>query len=254
MGGEKKMSQTPTASRKTFLTFAVISVSCLALLVSNYSATRGSNGQQDRPQIINQTTRFQPSSLSDKDGDYIILLKNNYTKNINGYVIGIGASGKVTVDLTIGSRAITPGDVAEERIPISNLRASSEGDEPHPSITILAVLFEDGTSEGAAPAIAEIKEKRAATKIQLKRVLPLIQNLLSPPGSSKLITLDQLKEQIASLPEGAEDAASPHAKRGFRSAKEDALTNLQNLEQSDIGLQEGLKRIKTTIEKRISRL
>jgi hypothetical protein len=131
---------------------------------------------------------------------------------------------------------------------------SSEGGEPHPGITILAVLFEDGTSDGATPAIAEIKEKRAGTKIQLKRILPLIQNVLSPAGSSKLITLDQLKEQIASLPDEGEDAASSHAKKGFRSAKEDALMNLQNLEQSDMGLQAGLARIKATIEKRISRL
>jgi hypothetical protein len=251
---KRKMSRTLTAFQKTLLTCAVISVSCLALLVSNHSAARGSNELQNKPQIINRTTNFQPSSLTDRDGDYVISLKNNYTKNINGYVIGIGAGGKLTVDLTIGNRAITPGEVAEERIPISNLRMSSEGGEPHPSITILAVLFEDGTGEGAAPAIAEIKEKRAGTKIQLKRILPLIQNLLSPAGSSKLITLDRLKEQIASLPEGGEDATSSHAKKGFRSAKEDALMNLQNLEQSDMGLQEGLARIKATIEKRINRL
>jgi hypothetical protein len=253
MSGEKKMSRTLTAFQKTSLTCAVIAVSCLALLVSTHSAARGSNEQQNKPQIINRTTNFLPSSLTDRDGDYIILLKNNYTKNINGYVIGTGAGGKVTVDLTIGNRAITPGDVAEERIPISNLRASSEGGDPHPAITILAVLFEDGTGEGVAPAIAEIKEKRAGTKIQLKRILPLIQNLLSS-SSSKLITLGQLKEQIASLPDGAEDATSSHAKKGFRSAKEDALMNLQNLEQSDMGLQEGLARIKATIEKRINRL
>lgn len=254
MSGENKMSQPPTAFQKTFLTFALISFSCLTLLVSNYSATSGSNGQETRPQIINRTTGFQPASLTDKDGDYLILLKNNYSKNINGYIIGIGASGKVTVDLTIGSRAIAPGDIVEERIPISNVRASSEGGTAHPGITILAVLFEDGTSEGAAPAIAEIKERRAATKIQLTRILPLIQNLLSSPGSAKLNTLAHLKEQITSLPERTEEVTSPHAKKGFRSAKEDALISLQNLEQSDIGLQEGLTRLKGDIEKRIARL
>ena len=224
------------------------------MLVSNYSATRRGNGQENRPQIINRTTGFQLASLTDKDDDYILLLKNNSSKNIDGYIIGIGASKRVTVDLTIGSRVITPEDVVEERIPLSNLRASSGGGAPPPSITILAVLFEDGTSEGAAQAIAEIKERRAGTKIQLQRILPLIQNLLSSPGSTKQITLAQLKEQIASLPEGAEGATSSHAKKGLRSAKEDALMSLQNLEQGDFGLQEGLTRIKQTIEKRITRL
>jgi hypothetical protein len=252
--GESKMSHMPTSFQKTFLIFAIMFVSCLILLVSNYSATRGEHGQDKRPQIINRTTGFQPASLTDRDDDYILLLKNNYSKNINGYIIGIGASGKVTVDLTIGSRVITPGDVAEEHIPISNLRIPSEGGAPNPSITILAVLFEDGTSEGAASAISEIKERRAGTKIQLKRILPLIQNLLSSPGSTKLTTLGQLKKQISSLPEGAEDATSAHAKKGFRSTKDDALMSLQNLEQSDFGLQEGLTRLKETIEKRITRL
>lgn len=248
------MSQTLTAFQKTFLTCALISVCCLTLLVSNSSATRGLNGQEDRPQITNRTSAFQPASLTEKDGDYILSLKNNYSKSINGYVIGIGARGKLTIDLTIGSRVIMPGDVAEERIPTSNLRASSQAGTAHPSITILAVLFEDGTSEGATPAIAEIKERRAGTKIQLKRILPLIQNLLSSPGSAKLSNLSQLKEQIASLPDAAEEAASLHGRQGFRGAKDEALMHLQNLGQSDTGLEEGLTRIKGVIEKRIARL
>jgi hypothetical protein len=248
------MSRTLTAFQKTSLAVVLTSAACLTLLVSNFSATRRSNGQGNSPQITKRTSGFQPASLTEKDGDYILVLKNNYGKSINGYVIGTGPRGKLTVDLTIGSRAITPGDVAEERIPISNLRASSEGGISSPSITILAVLFEDGTSEGAAPAIAEIKERRRGTKIQLKRILPLIQNLLSSPGSAKLTTLGQLKEQIASLPEAAEEVTSLHGKQGFHGAKEDALMILQSLEQSDLGLQEGLARIKADIEKRIARL
>lgn len=248
------MSQTLTAFQKTSLLVSLISVFCLVLLVSNFSPTRGNNGQENRPQIINQTSEFQLASLAEKDGEYILLLKNNYSKTVNGYVIGMGAGRKLTVDLTIGSRAITSGNVAEERIPISNLRPSAEGGTLHTSITILAVLFEDGTSEGAAPAIAEIKEKRAGTKIQLKRILPLIQNLLSSPGPAKLTTLGQLKEQIASLPEAAEEAMSLHGKQGFRGAKYDTLLLLQSLEQSDTGLEEGLTRIKGLIEKRIARL
>ncbi|MDQ1592285.1 MAG: hypothetical protein QOG71_2912 [Pyrinomonadaceae bacterium] len=248
------MRQTITAYPKTFLTVVLVFVSCLILLVSNYSITKGSGVQENRPQVINRTSGFQPSSLTEKDGDYIMLLKNNYNKNINGYIIGIGAGGKVSVDLTVGSRVIIPGHVAEERIPISNLRASSEGGTLHNSITILAVLFEDGTSEGIATAIAEIKERRAGAKIQLKRILSLIQDSLASPSATKMITLTQLKGQIASLSEEAEDTTSTHSKKGFRTAKEDALINLENLEQTDIGLQEGLIRLKSNIEKRITRL
>ncbi|HEX8128889.1 MAG TPA: hypothetical protein VF527_07295 [Pyrinomonadaceae bacterium] len=248
------MSHKLTAFQKTFLTVTLISVSCLTLLVSNYSATRGSSIQENRPQIINRTSGFQLSSLTEKDGDYVMLLKNNYSKNINGYIIGIGSSGKVSVDLTIGSHLIIPRGVAEERIPISNLRDSSQGGMLHRSITILAVLFEDGTSEGEALAIAEIKERRAGTKIQLKRILSVIQGSLSSRVSMKPTTIGRLKEQIISLSEEAEDTTSTHAKKGFRSAKEDALMRLQNLEQSDIGLQEGLTRLKNDIEKRIARL
>jgi hypothetical protein len=248
------MSQKLTAVQKTFLTVALGSAFCLTLLISNNPATGRSSAQENRPQIINLTSGFHPSSLIEKDGKYILLLENKYSKNINGYIIGFGKSGKVTIDLTIGNRIINPGGVVEERIPISNLRPTSEEGAPRPGITILAVLFEDGTSEGAAPAIAEIKERRAGAKIQLKRILSLLQGSLASPGQTQLITLNQLKEQIASLPEGAQDALSLHAKKGFRSAKEDALMMLQNLEQSDTELPEGLTRLKGNIEKRIARL
>jgi len=248
------MSRTSTSFRKTFLTFSLISVSCLLLLVSNYSTTTGRGGQDNRPQIINLTTGFHPAGLTDKGGHYILLLKNNYSKNINGYVIGIGARGKVTVDLTIGTHAITPGNVEEQRIPYSNLKASSEGGVPETNITILAVLFEDGTSEGAAPAIAEIKERRAGAKIQLKRMLPLIQGLLTSRGQAKPLTLGQVKEQIALLPEQAEEAMSPQGKQGLHDAKQDVLMSLQELEQGDTELPVGLTRLKDAIEKRIARL
>jgi hypothetical protein len=254
------MSQKLPAVQKTFLTVALVSAFCLTLLISNNSITGRSSAQENRPQIINLTEGFKPSSLTEKDGKYVMLLENNYSKNINGYVIGIGKSGKVAVDLTIGSRAITPGGVAEEHIPISNLRAptdlraSTEEGAPTPGITILAVLFEDGTSEGAAPVIAEIKERRAGTKIQLKRILSLLQSSPTSARTAKLIALGELKGQIASLSEGTQDAMSLHAKRGFRGAKEDILTRLETLEQSDTELTEGLTRLKGDIEKRIARL
>ncbi|MGI9107454.1 MAG: hypothetical protein ACR2G4_14545 [Pyrinomonadaceae bacterium] len=242
-----------TIAQKILFTCGILSVGCFILAVSSHRATSKASTQSNTPQIVNKTLGFLPEGLTQKDGDYILLLKNTYSKTINGYTLGIGPGGKVAVDLTIGSQAIAPGSIAEERIPISNLQASSKGDTPQ-IITILAVLFEDGMSDGLPQVIAETRDRRLGTKIQIKRILSLIHISLTSLDSNKQIALNKLKTQITSLSEEPESGKSPNVKRGLRSAKEDTLTRLQNLERSDGALYEELIRLKESIEKRMSRL
>lgn len=247
------MAERTALPQNVLFTVSILSVTCLMLLVSGQWAAGKLSTQGTTPQIINQTATLQVENLTVSDGYYVLHMRNSSGKSINGYTIGVGARGKLTVDLTVGDRVIAPGDVTAERIPISNLEASSEKAAPQ-SITILAVLFTDGTGDGSPQVIAEVKDRRAGARIQLKRILSLIQASLTSPETNRQTALDKLKMQIDALSEEPEAGMSSNSRAGLRSVKEDTLARLQGLEQSTSPLQEELIKIKESIEKRVSRL
>jgi hypothetical protein len=229
---------------------------CFALLVFSGNGVWGSrieHPQSTEPRVLSETNSLQLVSLIQSEGTYTLKLKNVSNKDINGYTIGAGAGGKLAVDLTIGSRIISPGDIIEEHIPVTNLQSSSSGTSSPASITILAVFFEDGTSDGFPEAIAETKYRRQGTKIQLTRILAILE-ASSSGGTDRSAFLRKLKEQVSSLPETSEDVQHPRIKAGLHSAKEDSLTKLELIEQSDVDIQTGILKLKEGIKKRIARL
>jgi len=92
------------------------------------------------------------------------------------------------MDTTTGDRVILPGEVQDIDIPGSL-----------PSITILAVMYADGSLEGDETTVAELRERRSALKVELKRMLGLViaeaQSGNDVPGA-----FDRLESAIANLP------------------------------------------------------
>jgi hypothetical protein len=247
------MNRQTTSLQKAFLSSIILLTACLTLSALSPRATGKINAQESTPQVINKTTGFQVESLTMQDTDYILLLKNNYSKSINGYTLGTGLGSKLTVDLTTGNQVIGPGGVEDVHIPASNLRVPP-GQNTQRQITILAVVFEDATSDGNPQVVEEIKGRRNGAKIQFKRVLNLIGDFLASPEANDPAALNKLKTRITSLSEEPENNMPLNARSGLRGAKQDALTLLQDLEQRSVPLQEGLPQLKARIEKRISRL
>lgn len=242
-----------TPLHKTLLGSVILLAACLTLLAPSQGVTGKSGAREDKPQVINRTAGFQVESLTLKDGDYFLSLKNTYDKSINGYTLGTGRGAKLTVELTTGEFVIAPGDVAQARIAASNIRPP-QGQDTQRQITILAVLFEDGTSDGDSQAIGEVTGRRKGAKVQLKRVLTLVEAILASPEADDRAALNKLKARITSLSEDPEGGMPPNTKSGLRNAKEDALMILQSLEQHGVSPQDGLSQLKGSIEKRISRL
>lgn len=229
---------------------------CLLILgVVAWASHKPSTLQASDPQIVNKTQALQVLNLKlNASGDaYILTLQNGYSKNINGYSIGIGSS-KLDVELTNGERVIVPGETTQETIPVSNLRSAGDPNQSLHSINILAVMFDDATSDGDYKAITNLKQRRAGVKLQLQRISAILEPALAKPGDITPDILNKIESQISELSIEPSEGQSPIIKSGLKSAKEDFISELEKLKRSDTGLKEGLKKIKDKAERKAARL
>ncbi|MFN2453971.1 MAG: hypothetical protein ABR577_07085 [Pyrinomonadaceae bacterium] len=238
--------------RKPLFFACILFVFCLAVGVSAWSSAIRRH-QDNIPKTLNRTQSFQIISVVRSGGDYLLSLKNTSNKSINGYSIAIGTKSKISNDLTIGNELILPNGIKEERISVSKIQQVSTETIVAP-IILLAAFFEDGTSEGDKQAIADTKGRRQGIKIQLNRILPLLEDAVISRNSNKHVALSKLIERISFLSEEEPGAQSPKVKTGLNHAKQDIVTELQMLDQDDSSFPEGLNRLIENSKKRVARL
>lgn len=235
------MKTSRTLTRNLF-----ILVACLGILVI-YAAGGSSEQSEARAnpiQVQNKTKTLEVVSVTEQDSFYLLTLRNDSTKTINGYSIGVGSRSKLDVDLTIGEKTIPPGAEFKESIP------ASKSPTP-PAINILAVLFTDSTGDGDPQVITANQQRREGTKAQLKQLLTLLRATLNSPAQPEL---GALKKQIAAIPARSEGRLSPHFTNGMSRAKQDTVSMLETLEPNGPHTRRQLTGLIEDIEKRISRL
>lgn len=231
-------------------------LTCILILgVGAWTVRKSSPQQQAKPQVVNKTQSFQVEELvlNAERNAYLLTLKNGYNKSINGYSIGVGSS-KLDVDLTSGERTIAPGGTTQESIPASRLHADGVNGLPLNTINVLAVMFDDGSSDGDSPAIAIIRQRRLGIKLQLQRINSILESNTASSGSVTPITLGQIRQQISTLSIEPSAGQSPMVRSGLKSAKEDLLLEIDALKQKPGQYEEGLQKIKSKAYRRASSL
>ncbi|MEN3333272.1 MAG: hypothetical protein V7641_2637 [Blastocatellia bacterium] len=102
---------------------------------------------------------------------------------------------------------------------------------PEKGITILAVVYEDGTSDGESKFVRQIFDTRAGTQAQIARILPLFRDALVTPKNMRLMQKQEaIKLKLEQLPE-EEEGRSLEFRVGLHNARELALDKLKQLEQ-----------------------
>ncbi len=244
----------PASLRRTSFIISAFALLCLIVLSVSAWYPSTTHYQNNPPEILNKTQSLQAISLVQNGDDFVLALKNNSNKPINGYSIAIGQHSKLTSDLTAGDRVIAHGEVAEEKIPISQLQVTSSGHPQRQQIIVLAVLFEDHSNEGDSTTISAIENRRLGVKQQLNRIYPLLESAASLLNSDKSNPLTKLKSQLSALPEEPEIGSSPYVRFGLREAKEDVLIQVQKLEQDNADIQEKVAKLRDKTKKRVDRL
>jgi hypothetical protein len=208
-------------------------ISCVAVGSSLWLPHGQSSSQDDLPQIRNETASFQLVS-QEKRGDFLVLtMKNVSAKGITAYSVSGDPNGREDMDYAIGGYVIKPGDNEEIEFSLSSLDKLYSSKGKKSQIRILAVVFDDHTSEGNPGVAAMIRENRLGKKIQLKRINHLMREALKTADANFSIAFRSLKSEIAALPEDADKDQSSYVHDGLHSAKQDILRLIEELEQKE---------------------
>jgi hypothetical protein len=144
---------------------------------------------------------------------YRIILRNQSNKNIVALGVDVVADGRVQITSKPrgieGQPLIPTGKEYWLTVAAPNrAQGTSGGYVPTtPSdqqIVIKAVVFEDGTYEGDAETGAAVKGYRAGEKIELSRLIPILENALNTPEGDALQGLSNVELQVSSVSSDAD--------------------------------------------------
>jgi len=219
------MKKIKAITQKPYL--LIFSCICIFIILSAFKlgAFRASTSknQVDFPvkSLISNLTIVDVDVKSEK---VFLLLRNDSDKTITA--ISLSSSGvNYRSELIDTDAIITPG---AEHIEQCGLPSPTS---PEKGITVLAVVYEDGMSDGDAKFAKQIFDVRQGTQAQLARILPFLREIAATPKSTRLM---QKREAIQiKLEQLTEDEAGKSFEFcvGLHDAKELVIDKLKQLEQ-----------------------
>ena len=211
--------------------------------------------QAATPPVVNATKSLEVLKVTQADEEYVLSLKNNYNKAINGLSVGTSPSSRQDVDYTSGDQLLLPGDVTEVTVPISRSGNSAQ----LPRAYVLAAMFTDGSSDGDPKVVTVCRQRRLGIKIQLQRISRLMETLLISSDSNEPSSLVKLKSRVSLLTEEPEDGqGGVFVGLGLRSGKQTVLSRIQQFEQDNAQKKlspfQVLTLVKEKVDKHLSKL
>jgi hypothetical protein len=220
---------------KKAIGFAVVGVMICALAVTTITkTTRVSKAlppfqEGGNLSVDNKTRAFQIVTAV-RDGDIVRLsFRNGYAQAINAFTLSGGPNSGVEVDLLYADHEIALGKVYDYRAFASNLEPSGSSVKPL-KLTILNVVFEDGTGDGDPQATADINNRRTGERIVLTRILPLLDQALQTSNLETPEGMRQLKERIVAACETLEKEQPAELRGGILHGKGHLLGDIERVE------------------------
>jgi hypothetical protein len=228
------------AVHKTFRFYSLFSILVLlgVVLASQPSgkSTRLQNKEQEgsiKPieraedlRIINKTSGFSVVEIKKiSDTVFEITYKNDYSKTITGFEVAMGGM-RVQTELILGGdeqQFISPGNT------FAKAYAAQEGMD-RDGIQILAVVFDDGSSDGDTRYIKEITDYRLGMKTERERGLALLEKVINSKNQSISIALEELETHLSStIPSTQQDSRLDNVGLGIRNERRRMLDDIRIL-------------------------
>lgn len=225
------MNSTMSLSTKQRL-FVVCSFVLGAILLSTAvlsSSARRSQREVSLPIVKDNTGSFNLISQERIDERFVTWMQNTSNKAITAYVTAVCGVPESAPDYTIGDDSIGPGKVVDITTSIRAVSDMCGSIITQPTITILAVVFDDRTYAGEFQWAKGILDDRRGHKIQLKRINRLLAEAIKWPDASQPAALERLKAEIAALP--VDEGETPAVRGGLSSAKQRTLYLLDELKR-----------------------
>ncbi|MEW6211945.1 MAG: hypothetical protein AB1631_26555 [Acidobacteriota bacterium] len=149
--------------RSMWPTLTVILVGVVASVVASRSSSQEMT--QNSPRrfeivINNFSLDFKLVDMESRRSRARLTLRNDYDKTITAFAIGRGNS-RIKVDLIGTNKVIAPGGTFTKEVSLpSAVIAPNKPDSHKYALSILAVVFEDGTGDGSPSVVREILDSR----------------------------------------------------------------------------------------------
>jgi hypothetical protein len=180
---------------RRFLVAAIL-LSIVSLLVYTVLLNPGTQASPKELTVVTKTKGHEELKATILDGQVRISLKNNHRHTITAFAINFGDT-TIKEDFAYSDIhfGVEPGDTFQTNYPVS---PSPIGSEP-PPLYLLTVLLKDGTNDGDSKVAQEIKDERLGEKIQIFRMLKILEK----EGQSRK-DLKTTKSEIVAALDGGE--------------------------------------------------
>jgi hypothetical protein len=162
------------------------------------------------PEVKNETESFEllgaeieVEDIKERGVKYEVLIlrmRNNSKKAITAYSYSTNDGSYRESDFILGDSPIAPEAIYNLRINMQSIEIPGKATSDHPTVTILAVVFDDRTAEGDFNAVDAIFNDRLGQKIQLERINALLDETLNSPERDSPAVCDILRARIEALP------------------------------------------------------
>jgi hypothetical protein len=227
-----RQSHLSTKQRLFIVSSGIVGTIMLSVSMSVLSSGAGGRpAQQQRdslPLVKSHAESLQFISTERTDFELITRIRNTSAKSITAYTVSLCGVPLFAADYTIGDNSIAPGNVLEIKMPIQAV-SDKCGNATQPIITILAVVFDDRSSEGEFRWVKGILDNRRGEKIQLRRINRILTKAANWADGDKPAGIDRLKSEIAALP--LDEGEPPAVRGGLASARDRILYIIAELEQ-----------------------
>jgi len=159
------------------------------------------------------------------EGVLRLVLQNMYDKRITAFKTSLGiTSSLVDTILSTHDEGIYPGATREEFFPIDiDPELESKG------IAILAVTFEDGTSDGHPEFVKEIQDYRLGQKLQVRHVVSKLNQTLNLPDDEIPEALTKIQSGMLSASEKRYSTLPLFARFGIGDAEKRISKYIENI-------------------------
>ncbi|MBI3653595.1 MAG: hypothetical protein HY231_21400 [Acidobacteria bacterium] len=228
------MSETQRLQKTSFFPVVIFFI-CGALFSLGIwtSKAKSKQPQNDIPKVKNETESFYLENIERREKRLILKMKNISGKGITAYSFSTNENEKQDFDYSISGHVIKPGEIEEIEISLDNLSPRDGVANKNSTIRILAIVFEDHSSEGDFNIANEIRDHRLGEKNYIQRINQYIEEVLTSPKLDPSTALKMLKSHIALVSEDTYPKFSFAYRMGLRSAKRNILYLLENLEQQE---------------------
>ncbi|MEK6303970.1 MAG: hypothetical protein AABO41_24970 [Acidobacteriota bacterium] len=225
------MLQSKTVRRNSRVLVVTVVCICAMVLSTGWMTRKGANRppqQNSTPRLHNRTRSFEVIQMKFENSSAVVLtLKNGYTKNITAFAVAVNRSSTQSDFLYSEGEdwsGIAPGAVHTVHVGMERSSNPEVAAQEGINIRVLAVVFDDRTSDGDQKMAAEILDMREGSKIQLTRIIDLIDRELKSTAKVDDGAVDHLRSQISALP--IESPGSVAESTSLRSQRYEALQRL----------------------------